>query len=102
MNEKKLNIGLKSLLIVSLIIVMGIGGYFTYSALTQGIMFAYIQNLSVQGLDANILFDYMVLLLIKTLAAFAMYSFIIVSIFIVALPLMRCSLLFSYNRNTSM
>lgn len=102
MNEKKLNIGLKLLLIISFIIIMGIGGYFTYSALNQGIMFAYIQNLSIQGLDSNILFDYIILLLIKTLAAFVMYSFIITLIFIVALPLMRCSLLLSYKRNSPM
>ena len=89
--EKKMNKELIALLIAGFIIIMGIGGYFTYSALNQGIMFAYIENISIQGFDSNIIFDYIILLLIKTLAAFAMYTFIIASIFIVVTPLMVLS-----------
>ncbi len=90
--KKKMNTRLKPLLLVGFIIIMGIGAYFTYSALNQGVMFGYIENFSIQGFNANIISDYIILLLIKTLAAFAMYSFIVTSLFIVVLPLMMLSL----------
>ena len=86
-----MNVKLKVLLGLGFLTIMSLGGYFTYSALNQGIMFSYIQNLSVQGLDTNIIFDYSVLLLLKTIAAFTMYSFMIVTIFIVVTPLIILS-----------
>lgn len=98
--KKKVDSKSKVLLIISFIIVMVAGGYFTYTALDQGIMFAYIENLSVQGLDKSIVFDYVFLLLIKTLVAFMMYSFIVASIFIVLLPLILLSL-FPFKSNCS-
>jgi len=91
--EKKIGTGLKLLFIMCFIIIMGIGSYFTYSALNQGMLFRYIENFSIQGFNSNILFDYFVLLLTKILVAFVMYSFIIAFIFIIALPLMMLSLL---------
>ena len=101
MNIKdKIDLGLNPLLIMGFIIIMGIGCYFTYSALTQGILFSYIENFSIQGLDSKILFHYLILLLMKTLVAFVMYSFITASIITTAVPLMILSLLpFKSNKS---
>ena len=84
---KKTKTSLNPLLIMGFIIIMGIGCYFTYSALNQGILFAYVQNFSIQGLDNNILLNYFILLLTKTMVAFIMYSFITAVIITMVLSL---------------
>jgi len=98
--KEKIDTSLNPLLIMGFILIMGIGCYFTYSALTQGVLFSYVENFTIQGLDNTILFHYLILLLMKTLVAFIMYSFITASIIITVVPLIILSVLPFKNNNS--